>query len=424
MNILVLSTEDNFGAGKATYRIQQSLNKNGQHNSLLLVKKKTLNTPNVIAYDEIVHPSLVEKIFFYLNRIFNSHQIQTDSRFYFFGNRTFEYNFSPKKVLKSIKFNPDVIVITWISGFLTFNDIKKLQKLSGAYVIFYPLDMSLFTGGCHYVNDCNGYLKNCFNCPAILTKSKKFLSHKIWLTKFKSLCKIKFSVFAASSQLLTEISESSLFRHSLKHKVHLPVNENIFNTVNRITAGEELNLGPMKKVIFFGATFSTEERKGYKLFVEALKQLSLIVDKDLCSEIIILMAGNSPKSISSESNIAFDVKYLGYVNSDIELANIYKASSVFVVTSIQDSGPMMVNESLMCGTPVVMFDVGIAKDLISNNQNGAIVSLGDTNELAYAIRYFLTNKIDYKNIGEMAKVLTSYDYFANRFISCLKSSND
>ena len=50
---------------------------------------------------------------------------------------------------------------------------------------------------------------------------------------------------------------------------------------------------------------------------------------------------------------------------------------------------MMINESMMCGTPVVAFRMGVAEDLIENGQSGAIATLGDTQAFADALEQVL-----------------------------------
>jgi glycosyltransferase involved in cell wall biosynthesis len=45
----------------------------------------------------------------------------------------------------------------------------------------------------------------------------------------------------------------------------------------------------------------------------------------------------------------------------------------------------MINESIMCGTPVVSFRMGVAEDLIINGETGYIVKLKNIRDLANGI---------------------------------------
>ncbi|MNN41106.1 putative poly(glycerol-phosphate) alpha-glucosyltransferase [compost metagenome] len=74
-----------------------------------------------------------------------------------------------------------------------------------------------------------------------------------------------------------------------------------------------------------------------------------------------------------------------YCNGDAELAALYLKTNLFVSTSIEDAGPMMVAEALMCGVPVVTFDVGIAPEIIREGGNGFVVERFDVENMASKI---------------------------------------
>ena len=56
------------------------------------------------------------------------------------------------------------------------------------------------------------------------------------------------------------------------------------------------------------------------------------------------------------------------------LVRFYQNSDFFLNQSIQDAGPVMVNEALACGVPVVSFKIGISNDVIKDNFNGYLAS--------------------------------------------------
>ena len=83
--------------------------------------------------------------------------------------------------------------------------------------------------------------------------------------------------------------------------------------------------------------------------------------------------------------IKFNHRHIGYLDGDCELAEAYQMATMFVSSSIEDSGPLMINESIMCGTPVVSFDMGVAKDLVINGETGYIAELRNIKDLANGI---------------------------------------
>jgi glycosyltransferase involved in cell wall biosynthesis len=50
---------------------------------------------------------------------------------------------------------------------------------------------------------------------------------------------------------------------------------------------------------------------------------------------------------------------------------------------------MMINESIMCGTPVVSFDMGVAADLVHSRKTGYRAELKNSADLARGIRQLL-----------------------------------
>jgi len=71
------------------------------------------------------------------------------------------------------------------------------------------------------------------------------------------------------------------------------------------------------------------------------------------------------------------------------LASYYKAADVIVVSSLEDGGPMMIVESMMCGTPVVSFGTGLANELVITGQTGYRAEKANSNDLKKGIQYIL-----------------------------------
>lgn len=428
MKILLLATEDFLGAGKAAVRVFQALKKGG-HDVCFLVKNKiTRREPGIIAYHEIVShitTDFVSKGLKKVKRYFISDEIKNDPEYYFFGKNEFDLHFSSRRVFKKLPFCPDIIVVTWVSDFINSKDLYQLHKLTGAKVFFYPTDMSLFTGGCHYAWECKGYISSCSNCPAILSKANKELAHKILTKKKHYINKINSGIIAPTEQLLKEISASKLFGHFPIHKVLLPIDSEIFNPSSRSTAKSHFNIDAQKKVIFFGASFSLERRKGIDIFLRVLKRLYHILQVHERKDVVILIAGNIAEQDALRKIIPFDICFTGYILGDQMLSFAYQAADVFVCTSIQDSGPMMVNEAMMCGTPVVMHNIGVAHDLVIDGFSGYKIQIGDEQAFAEGINCFVRaqpeNKVEHDRIAHHAKRQTDYNQFAEKFEKCIES---
>jgi glycosyltransferase involved in cell wall biosynthesis len=116
-------------------------------------------------------------------------------------------------------------------------------------------------------------------------------------------------------------------------------------------------------------------------------------------------------------SLKYDVVNLGFVTYET-LAMAFQSADVFVCPTIEDSGPVMVIQSMLCGTPVVGFKMGVNIDLIENNKTGYIAMLKNVNDLANGIQEFLFLPPSVQNnISEMclakSKLASSSFFYEN-----------
>ena len=146
----------------------------------------------------------------------------------------------------------------------------------------------------------------------------------------------------------------------------------------------------IKKV--FSCRSSLNPRKGQKYLIESLKYLKKI-EPEFTNKLQINVIGDSSiLKYLKEKKISFN--FFSNINTEKKLVNFYQESDFFINQSIQDNGPTMVSESLCCGTPVISFDNGAAKDLIINNLNGFLVKTKSSADLAETIKQCLTLNLD------------------------------
>ena len=86
----------------------------------------------------------------------------------------------------------------------------------------------------------------------------------------------------------------------------------------------------------------------------------------------------------NESGFSIDTLYTGLLSKQ-DLIKAYNASNIFLSPSIDDAGPPMVNQSIMCATPVVCFEIGTAIDVIENGVSGYKVGIKDYKAFGDAI---------------------------------------
>jgi glycosyltransferase involved in cell wall biosynthesis len=292
--------------------------------------------------------------------------------------------FRTKKILKRAGFKPDIVITLFMTEFISFKNLYEIFKLTDASIFLYLMDMAPFTGGCHYAWDCVGYTKECGNCPALYSDNQNDQSHINYMFRKLHIEKTNIVPIAATEWQFMQLKKSSLFNDKRKFKVLLSINENQYYPSDKIKARKELGLPEDKKIIFFGAVSIDEKRKG---IIELIKALNILYEKvEYPSIIHLAIAGNNGTKI--KDMLPFSYTLLGNLDHS-NLPKVYQAADVFVSPSIEDSGPMMINQSIMSGTPVVAFEMGVALDLVQNGETGYRAKLKDSNDMANGINYVL-----------------------------------
>ncbi|QIP13900.1 glycosyltransferase [Spirosoma aureum] len=375
--ILNLSALDYSGAGKFAVDFSRLLQKNGLQ-SYLVVKDSKVGGDGIIVYNDSVFDNALGK---FQRKSFKKKL--TDDHFaydYYFYNKYETLSVvSAQKILTLIPKKPDVIFIHWVTDFINAKVIQELHRLTKAKIYWLVIDNAPLTGGCHYPWTCDGFTRSCSSCPAIRADEYKWIAEKNLSFKKKylpdDLCLITFS-----QSDFVRAKQSSLFRD--KHVLKLAgfVDEEKFTVGDKAAARRYFNVPADKPVLFFGASSLKEKRKGMQLLLDALTT-------NPADEFTLLIAGEFPTK-----GLKGNVRNLGYLNED-ELVIAYQAATVFICPSVEDSGPMMINQSLMCGTPVVAFDTGVAQDLVIFEQTGYRAKLADAQDLAKGIAHVVNRDV-------------------------------
>jgi glycosyltransferase involved in cell wall biosynthesis len=393
VNILHLSTHDAGGAGKAAHRLHQNLRTYGLHSKMLVLNKQS-DDKDVIPFakrDFILqsHTTLAKTWL----------KLRTNTKYYFQNQATL---ISAEDILNSIPFTPDIIIAHWVSNFVTAENFYQLSQHIRAPILWYLMDMAPLTGGCHYAWDCRGYTSHCGKCPALYSRNPHDQSYRNLGKKHTFIEKTDLTVVAATGWINEQARKATVFSGKRVVKIMLGVDSELFKPVAKDLARARLKLPSNKKIMFFGAQSMKLERKGMAPLVAALKLLAREYDLD---KLLIVTAGNV-SSMKSFLKHNFKHIHLGFLTDDT-LATAYQAADLFVCPSIEDSGPMMINEAIMCGTPVVSFKMGVAVDLVHTGKTGYRAELNSSEDLAKGMRYLLAlNPQEAKKMAKQCRDLS------------------
>lgn len=345
-----------------------------------------------------------------------------DSNYYMFDQNSHKKKCNTTVILKRLPFKPDAFIYLFQQGFLNEEALYELNKSTGAPIYRYMADMAELTGGCHYAWDCEGYIKSCGNCPGLYSDNPNDVTYHNLKFKKKFIDKSEIYPIAASEWQMQQLLKSTLYRDIKKHKILLPTDENIFFNNGRDESRIALGLPLDKKIIFFGAVSTVEKRKGAKELLAALNFLNELLPAEKRNKIHLAIAGKVDSTFTDK--LLFTSSILGFLEYK-NLAKAYSACDVFVCPSIEDSGPTMINQSLMCGTPVVSFTMGVALDLVENFKTGYRARLGDSYDFATGIKDILALseseiKAVKNNCYLKARSLSSKNTFYSNLMEILK----
>lgn len=401
MKVLIVNYSDLFGgAARASYRLQKALEDIGV-DSHMLVRDKRGSDFRVIG-----PKSNISKFINTLRTKFDNLPVK------FFKMPYNNSLYSPSwlgfsKISKQInKINPDIVHLHWICGaMMTIEDIAKIN----APIVWSLHDMWAFTDGFHY---CDEYEKKSIN-----TKIKKnFLRRRVFTRKHKTYLKKKDITIVGLSKWINDCSKSSFLLGDKEHfNIPNPINTNMFKPINKDQARKLYNLPKNKKIILYGAMSATSDvRKGYKEFIDAVNK----IDSD---EIEFALFGASQSK--NLHDVDKKINFLGNLDNDTSLANLYSAVDLLVVPSLQENLSNVIMESLACENPVVAFDIGGNSDMIDHMHNGYLAQPFDTNDLAHGINWILNNKkIDEIKKNARKKVEKEFNSYhvAERYVTLYK----
>ena len=384
LSVVHFSTSDSHGAHRATYLLHRALLSIGVQ-SRMMVKFKLNADPSITVVGKPSFPERLRSSLDPKSKLGSFYLETRRSLRIRLGKPMHSFNENSNALLLQDALHHlqdvDIILLSWIDGFLSTGMIRRLYEQAHVPIIWTLMDVEPVTGGCHYPGTCRGYTRRCGLCPQLPLHQEQDLSRKNWLSKYADLSDLPITFVVPSRWLLQKVKSSSLFRQSRVEHILLSVDTRLFRAASKKKARHSLQLPPDKRIIFFGARSMAEDRKGMRYLVEALHILEkrLRASRTLRPQsILLLSAGERLPDV----DFGFSLKHIGFVYDMQTLARLYQASDVFACPSIEDGGPMMINEAIMCATPTVAFQTGVASDLIISSERGYVAKLGDAKDFA------------------------------------------
>jgi L-malate glycosyltransferase len=140
--------------------------------------------------------------------------------------------------------------------------------------------------------------------------------------------------------------------------------------------------------------------KQHRLFLETIHRVSR-----RHPDLVALIAGDGElrpelEAFAASIGVARAVRFLGWRR---DLAVVYGASDVFLLTSRNEGTPVALIEAMASAVPGVSTDVGGVKDVIANRGLGVLARPDDAAALAEGIERLLADPVERRAMGQRAR---------------------
>jgi len=278
------------------------------------------------------------------------------------------------------KFKFDVVHLHW--GGYGFFPISALEGLPIRKVIT-AHDYHCFTGGCHVPMGCEQFYLNCAECPIIENKYFRSVAKHAQVERMLRLQKMDITVTTPSNYTMEYIS-----------RVHKTLDIRVIPNVMgsqypRIASSVDLmidiftehKLENLVKLVVVGVSQTTRENKGFDVLSYVIERLK---EEQIQFKVMVIgdSTGGEDKSIYEN---------YGSLKSG-ELARVYAVADLCLVPSRYETFSQVTLEAIVCGTPVVAFDLTGPKDIISDGITGFLAPRFDKEGFYCAVK----NNLYYK----------------------------
>ena len=287
---------------------------------------------------------------------------------------------------------PSVINLHWIAQWLDLPSFFGSLP-AGMPVVWTIRDLIPITGGCGYPDECEGFTRQCGNCPQLKTPRPNDASHRFFKAKAHLYEKSNLHFVGNSEWTTAQVRRSALAKHAKSIRtIHNGLDVEQYKPVEKSIARKALRIPEGRFVVGFACLDVNEKRKGAKQLMEALKAFP-------SKEIILLVLGTG-KWPASE----FETITIGSLFSPRLQSVFYSALDVFAMPSMDETFGNTAIEAMACQTPVVAYSTGGLADIITNGETGLMErDIGSIAGLTQMLSWMQTHPMERAAMGIAAR---------------------
>lgn len=324
--------------------------------------------------------NIIQRLRNRLRTIFNLPQYPIGEHYFFYKKEELP-PVPVYKVLQCIKKQYDIVQILFWQEMLSFATLRAINEKLKCFFYLSCVDYSPMTGGCHFVGDCKRYMIGCGCCPAFHSNNPHDFTMQNVEYRKQVYEEINY-VVSGNSYMFKFYKNSVLLKKAIKQLSFPIINLDKFKSLDKVFLRKKYGISQEKFVLLFGCQNITDARKGIKYMIDSINLFVSLLSKKERIQVLPVAIGKDFDKL--KNRLAIDSLGLGYVTKE-QLPEIYSLADVFLCSSVNDAGPMMVNQSLCCGTPVVGFEMGACLDVVKDKGTGYCAQLRDCKDFANGI---------------------------------------
>jgi glycosyltransferase involved in cell wall biosynthesis len=289
------------------------------------------------------------------------------------------------------------------TGYFNYLVIPLLTENKSA--IFTLHDMWSFTGHCAYSYDCDRWKMGCGKCPypEVHPYVYRDNTHLEWKLKNWVYSRSNLTIVTVSRWLTEQAKQSMLNRFPIHH-IPYGIDTEAYQPLEAEQCRSLLGIPTGKKVLMFGAESLKDPRKGGDLLLKGLSSLP----ESLKAETVLLTLGNDGEAISEAAGM--QTLNLGYLSSDRLKAVAYSAADLFIFPTRADNLPLVLQESMACGTPMVSFKIGGVPDLVRPGVTGYLAAPEDAQDFCNGIVQLLEDQNLRDRMSQQCRAIALAEY--------------
>ena len=288
-------------------------------------------------------------------------------------------------------------------SYFNFLALPSLTRRKPAVLTLH--DMWSFTGHCVYSFDCERWQGGCGSCPypetyqAVRRDATALeLRLKRWAFEGSNLHLV------AISRWIGGLVEKSILGRLPIHHIPNGIDLDLWKPRSRLECRAELGLPMDRPVILYAAAQLDDPRKGFDLLADALARLP----ERIRSRVLLMVMGTAAPGLLDA--LPVETKSLGFITEVPQKATVYGAADVFAFPTRADNLPLVLQESMACGTPMVSFAVGGVTDLVRDDDTGFAAPPEDVETFANLLSRLLDDRVLLQRLSRRCRAVAEAEY--------------